>query len=87
MSKKGFYHVLNHINENEGVHYNDVLRYSMDKKIVGSRASITIILNTLTDLGLLERMVSQTRPLRTTYKISKKGKMVIKNLQDLESLF
>lgn len=87
MSKKGFYHILNHINENENVHYNDVLKYSMDKKIIGSRASVTIILNGLTDLGLLERTVSQTRPLRTTYNVSKKGRTAIKNLQDLESLF
>ncbi len=86
MSKKGFYHILKHINENENVHYNDVLRYSLDKKIVDSRASVTIILNGLTDLGLLERTVSQTRPLRTTYKISKKGIIIIRNLKELESL-
>lgn len=79
--------MLNHINENENVHYNDVLKYSIDKKIVDGRASVTIILNGLTDLGLLERLVSQTRPLRTTYRVSKKGRMVIKQLRDLESLF
>lgn len=87
MSKKGFYNVLNHIHENEDVHYNDVLKYSIDKKIVDGRASVTIILNGLTDLGLLERLVSQTRPLRTTYRVSKKGRMVIKQLRDLELLF
>ena len=87
MSKKGFYHVLNHINENENVHYNDVLKYSIDKKIVDGRASVTIILNGLTDLGLLERTVSQTRPIRTTYKITEKGNKAIKHLKELETLF
>ena len=87
MSKKGFYHILRHIEQNGNVHYNDVLKYSIDKKIIGSRATITIILNGLTELGLLERTVSQTRPLRTTYNVSKKGKIAIKNLQGLEALF
>lgn len=87
MSKKGFYEILNHIVENSNLHYNDVLRYSLEKRIVRSRASITIILNGLTDLELLEREVSQTRPIRTTYKVSKRGKTVLKHMKDLESLF
>lgn len=53
--------------------------------IVDSRESITIILNGLTELDLLEREVS--RPIRTTYKVSKKGKIVLKHLKDLEILF
>ena len=84
LSKKGFYEILVHIGKTENVHYNDVLKYALEKKIVQSRASITIALNGLTDLGLVEREVSQTRPIRTTYKISKKGKSVIKNLKELE---
>ena len=87
MSKKGFYETLNHIGENDNVHYNDVLRYSLEKRIVSSRASVTIILNGLTDLELLERKVSQTRPIRTTYKVSKKGKSVIRHLKELELVF
>lgn len=86
MSKKGFYNMLNYVGENENIHYNDVLRYCLEKEIVGSRASITIILNGLTDLELLERQVSQTRPIRTTYKVSKKGKIIIKHLKELENL-
>lgn len=87
MSKKGFYEILNHVIEHENIHYNDVLKHCLEKRIVDSRASITIILNGLTELNLLEREVSQTRPIRTTYKVSKKGKVVIKHLKDLEILF
>lgn len=87
MSKKGFYEILNHVIEHENTHYNDVLKHCLEKRIVDSRASITIILNGLTELDLLEREVSQTRPIRTTYKVSKKGKIVLKHLKDLEILF
>lgn len=86
ISKKGFLEVLEFVRDNEGVHYNDVLRHAFDKKVVDSRASVTIILNGLTDLGLLERSVTNTRPIRTTYKISKKGHSVIKGLKDLETI-
>lgn len=87
MSKKGFYEILNHVIEHENIHYNDVLKHCLEKRIVDSRASITIILNGLTGLDILEREVSQTRPIRTTYKVSKKGKTVLKHLKDLEILF
>ncbi len=86
MSKKGFVEVLEFVRDNEGVHYNDVLRHTFDKKIVDSRASVTIILNGLTDLGLLERNVTNTRPIRTTYNVSKKGQSVIRSLRDLETV-
>lgn len=86
MSKKGFYDTLEYVRDNEGVHYNEVLRHAFDKKLVDSRASVTIILNGLTDLGLLERNVTNTRPIRTTYTISKKGLSVIKSLKEMEVL-
>ncbi len=87
MSKKGFYEILNSINEKESVHYNEVLRYALDKKIVDSRASVTIILNGLTNLGLLERTVIDTRPIRTNYRLSKKGHHIIKWLKELEAIY
>ena len=87
MSKKGFYEVFTYIYEKKNVHYNEVLRYALDKKIVDSRASVTIILNGLTSLGLLDRRVIDTRPIRTNYQISKKGHHVIKNLRELEPFF
>jgi DNA-binding HxlR family transcriptional regulator len=87
MSKKGFYEVFNYIHEKKSVHYNEVLKHVLDKKIVDSRASVTIILNGLTNLGLLERTVIDTRPIRTSYQISKSGYHIIKNLKELESVF
>lgn len=87
MSKKGFYDILKYVEETGDLHYNDVLRHALDKNIVDSRASITIILNGLTDLGLLERTVVDTKPIRTVYKISKKGHSVIKILKEFEIVF
>lgn len=87
MAKKGFYEILNYIAEKKTVHYNEVLRHAIDKKIVDSRASITIILNGLTNLGLLERKVTDERPIRTNYSVSKNGHQIIKNLKELEQLF
>jgi DNA-binding HxlR family transcriptional regulator len=87
MSKKGFYEILNYIYEKKNVHYNEVLRYALDKRIVESRASITIILNGLTNLGLLERTVTDTRPIRTNYAVSKTGHNIIRNLRELENIF
>lgn len=87
MSKKGFYEILNHMIEHKHIHYNDVLKHCLEKRIVDSRASVTIILNGLTELGILKREVSQTRPIRTTYKVSKKGKTTLKHLKELEQLF
>jgi len=87
MSRKGFYEVFDYILDHEGIHYNEVLKHCLEKKVLDGRASVTIILNGLTELGLLEREVSQSRPIRTTYKVSKKGKIVLKSLKDLEMLF
>ncbi|CUR51361.1 protein of unknown function [Nitrosotalea devaniterrae] len=87
MSKKGFYEVLNYVYEKKSVHYNEVLNYVLDKKIVDSRASVTIALNGLTNLGLLERTVTNARPIRTNYQVSKTGHQIIKNLRDLEAVF
>ena len=50
-------------------------------------ASVTIILNGLTNLGLLDRTVTDTRPIRTSYQVSKAGYHIIKSLKELESVF
>lgn len=84
MSKRGFYDVLARIDEMGSMHYNDVLKFAFEKKLVESRASITIILNGLTNLGLLERTVENTRPMRTTYNVSKKGKTILNYLKQIE---
>ncbi len=87
MSKKGFFIVLKYVKEQKNISYNKVLKHAMDKKIVESMASITIILNGLTNLGLLERSVLASRPIRTNYSVTRNGQKVIKKFMELESLF
>ncbi len=87
MSKKGFYDILKHIRKQKSVHYNDVLNYAIDNGVVSSKASITIVLNGLTNLGLLERTVESDRPVRTTYSLSKVGEKIFTKLKDLEKSF
>ena len=86
MSKKGFHPILLYIKNHENMHYNEVLQYAIKNKVVSSRATITIILNELTGIGVLERTVSQNRPIRTTYKVSNKGQLVIKHMNEIESV-
>lgn len=84
MSKKGFYQVLRHIDEKGEVHFNDVLNHALSSKMVNSRSQVISIMNGLTDLGLLERKVSEKRPLRTTYRVSKTGSIVLQHFKLLE---
>ena len=54
--------------------------------MVGSDASVTIVLNALTELELLQRQVNQ-KPIQTFYKVTPEGKQVIKILKSLEKYF
>ena len=84
LSKKGFYDVLREVEARSKMHYNEILKYTLEKKLVKSRASVTTILNGLTGLGLLDRMVTDARPIRTTYQLSKKGKSILNLLKQIE---
>lgn len=75
MSKKGFLDTLLYLESESPQYYNDILHYLQDSKIIRSRASVAGVLNNLSDLGLVERQeIVNTRPMRTRYTISKKGK-------------
>lgn len=87
MSKKGFYETLKHVKKRRSIHYNEVLNYAIDNKIVSSKASITIILNGLTNLGLLERKVTDDRPIRTLYSLTKDGEKILSKLSELQKFF
>lgn len=87
MSKKGFYEVLKYVDEKKSAQYNQVQKYVIENKIVDSNASITIILNGLTNIGLLERVVKNERPVRTVYSLSKEGHDILKKLKELERYF
>ncbi|WP_148701825.1 hypothetical protein [Candidatus Nitrososphaera evergladensis] len=86
-AKKRFYEVLAHIDEKGSMHYNDVMRYAFEQKLVRSRASITIILNGLTKMGLLERTVMDSRPMRTTYDLTRKVRSILELMKQVERNF
>lgn len=87
LSKKGFYEILKYVEQKKSLQYNQVQKYAIENKIVDSNASITIILNGLTNIGLLERTVKNERPVRTTYSLTKTGSDVLKKLRELERHF
>lgn len=84
MSKKGFYDTFEYVSEKNSVHYNEILNYLLEKKIIDSRVSVPIILKGLTDLGLLERIVTNTRPIRTKYQVTTNGHPILRILKELE---
>ena len=86
LAKKGTYDVFRCIKDHGFMHYNDVLKYTLEKQLIKSRSSVTTILNDLTDYGLLDRTVVQTRPTRTQYRISKMGLEMLKYLETIENM-
>ena len=87
MSKRGFYEVLKFVHEEGSVQYNQVQKYAISSRIVSSQASITIILNGLTNLELLERSVVDGKPPGTKYSLSKTGKQVLTKFRSLQDIF
>jgi len=86
LATKGTIEIFLYINNNANIGYNSVLEYAICSEIVKSRASVNITMARLTDLGLLERTITQERPIRTGYKVSKKGCLVIQHLHKLEQI-
>ena len=84
ISKKGFLEILLYVESHPETHYNQVLKNSIEKKILSSSSSVTLVMNSLTDIGMLERTIADTRPIRTTYYVTEKGKRVIKLLKNVE---
>ncbi len=85
IARKGFLETLEYINKNPQCHYNDVLRYLLENKILDGRAYVTKILNTLIETGLVNRKVDdKARPIRTSYKITKTGNATLKALENVE---
>ncbi len=84
---KGFLNAMQFIKENEGCHYNDIANFLMGKRIVSSRASVTTIINSLLDLELVERSVLNTKPMRTTYRLTKRAVDNLKRLKGIERSF
>ncbi|MEM3458963.1 MAG: winged helix-turn-helix transcriptional regulator [Candidatus Bathyarchaeia archaeon] len=86
MSKKGFYETLKFVCEKGAVHYAEILKYNLENNIVQSRATVTLIVRNLSKMGLIQRTVIDSRPVRTIYKPSSKGLKLLTHLQEIEKL-
>ena len=86
LAKRGTYDVFQQIRDRDLMHYNEVLNYALDARIIKSRASVTTILNDLTDYGLLERIVLQKRPTRIQYRVSEAGLKMLGHLAGMERI-
>jgi DNA-binding HxlR family transcriptional regulator len=86
MSKRGFYETLKFICERGSVHYSEILNHDLKERVVESRATVTLIVRELVRLGLIERQVIDSRPIRTVYKPTERGRRLLQHLQDIENL-
>lgn len=84
LATKGTYETLLYIGRNKDVGYNAILEYVTSNRIVASRASMHKTISGLTDIGLLERSITQDRPIRTGYRVSERGQRVMKYLSEIE---
>lgn len=86
MSKKGFYETLEFIRDEKSTHYAEVLRHDLKNHIVQSRATVTLIVRTLSKMNLIQRTVIDSRPIRTVYEPTEKGLKLLRHLQEIENL-
>ena len=86
MSKKGFYETLEFVCEKQSVHYAEILKFDVEKEVVKTRSSVTVIVRSLLKMGLVERQVIDSQPVRTVYKPTQKGLKLLKYLKEIESL-
>lgn len=80
MTRKGFLDILAFVESKSAPYYIDVVNHAVGHKLVESRSQADVALSTFTTFGLAERFVSPTKPVRTSYRITKKGKLVLHNL-------
>jgi DNA-binding HxlR family transcriptional regulator len=83
LSKKGFYEVLEFVSIDQESYYNEILKHCQSSKIVNSRSQVTVIVNGLTDLDLLQRRTADRRPVRTIYTTTDKGDRVLSALESI----
>jgi DNA-binding HxlR family transcriptional regulator len=86
LSKKGFYGTLEYVSCNEPLHYADILKFALEKHIVESRATVTLIVRGLLKMDLIERTVLDSRPVRTVYRVTQKGSKVLELMQQIEGV-
>ncbi len=83
LATKGTYETLLYIKDNEYIGYNAILKHVTSNKIVASRASIHKTITDLSNMKLLERKITQDRPVRTGYRVNERGHKVIKCLDEI----
>jgi len=86
LAKKGTCEVLSHIQSQESMHYNEVMKYLLDGRIIESRSCVTTILNNLKDYDLLEKTAVGNNPPRTCYRLNKNGMEVVSHLKKMEKI-
>ena len=87
ISRKGFYEILKYVNEEEQRSYSKIQEYYTRLEITSNNTSIDVILNGLTNMGLLEKYAEDNKYLETTHMLSKTGKQVLSKLVSLQRLF
>jgi len=86
MSKKGFFETLEFVCEKGPVHYSEILKHDVEKSVVESRATVTLIVRGLSKMNLIKRTVVDSRPVRTTYQPTAKGLKLLQLLKEIEKL-
>jgi len=85
LASAGFVEMLEFVRRNENARYNEIKNYLLDEqKLFTARSSANLLINHLLELGLIERKVLDTKPLKTSYRISRKGESVLKHLKVIE---
>ena len=86
MSKNGYYETLSFICLKGSAHYAEILDHSLKNAFVKSRATVTLIVRNLAALALIKRTVVDSRPIRTVYQPTEKGRKLLRLLQAMEQL-
>jgi len=86
MSKKGFFETLELVCEKGSVHYAEILKHDLEKNVVESRATVTLIVRGLSKMNLIKRIVIDSRPVRTVYQPTAKGLKLLQLLKEIEKL-
>ncbi len=87
LASNGFVEALEFIRQNENARYNEIKNFLLDDaRLFTARSSVNLLINHLLDLGLVERKVLDTKPLKTSYKINRKGEAILKHLKGIERI-
>jgi DNA-binding HxlR family transcriptional regulator len=84
--KKRYYETFEYICKKETAHYSKILKYDLGNGIVKSRATVTLIVRSLSKMNLIKRTIIDSRPIRTVYQPTQKGLKLLQHLREIERL-